>query len=112
MSRLMSVVRSGWVMVPGNLKCPGILPFRILVEEGPTVCLLCVRVGCTDIFFSPLSFSSLERRQVYKLKYCLKRPLNPNQPTTAYAQNSPMKYRWFLLFLLGQQTSTKEFQPL
>ena len=39
--------------------------------------------GCLDIFFPHLSFRSpsLWETARYSLKYCLKGPLNPKQPT-------------------------------
>ena len=66
-------------MVLGKLPVPG----------RPTIWISALAVGagggCLDIFtliypFSPLSPSLWETAQ-YRLKYCLKRPLNPKQPT-------------------------------
>ena len=70
-------------MVLGKLPVPGRPTIWITVGQGPK--------GCFDIFtliypFSPLSPSLWETAR-YRLKYCLKRPLNPKptnqQPTYA-----------------------------
>ena len=71
-------------MVLGKL--PG-----ITVGQGPTALAVGAGGGCLDIFtliypFSPLSPSLWETAQ-YRLKYCLKGPLNPKQPT-----NQPSEY--------------------
>ena len=55
------------------------------VGQGPTALAVGAGGGCLDIFtliypFSPLSPSLWETAR-YKLKYCLKGPLSPNQPT-------------------------------
>ena len=58
----------------------------ISVGQGPTVRAVGASWGCLDNFtllysFSPLSPSLWETTR-YRLKYCLKGPLNPKQPTT------------------------------
>ena len=84
-------------MVPDKLTVPGRLIIWIVVGQGPTAlavgpCPTVIqRCGwvCLDIFtliypFSPLSPSLGTAR--YRLKYCLKGPLNPkttNQPSHA-----------------------------
>ena len=55
------------------------------VGQGPIVLAVGAGGGCLDIFtliypFSPLS-PSLRETARYRLKYCLKGPLNPEQPT-------------------------------
>ena len=55
------------------------------VGQGPTALTVGAGGGCLDIFtllypFSPLSPSLWETTR-YRLKYYLKGPLNPNQPT-------------------------------
>ena len=78
------VVRRCWV----NFQCRGILLFWMTVGQGPTALAVGAGGGCLDIFtliypFSPLSPSLWEAAR-YRLKYCLKRPLDPkttNQPT-------------------------------
>ena len=72
-------------MVLGNLPLPGRPTNRISEEQGPTALAVGAGGGCSDIFtliycFSPLSPSLWETAR-YRLKYCLKRPLNPKQPT-------------------------------
>ena len=55
------------------------------VGQGPIALAVGAEGGCLDIFtlvypFSPLSPSLWETAR-YRLKYCLKGPLNPKQPT-------------------------------
>ena len=76
-------------MALGNLPVPGRPTIWMIVGQGPTVLAVGAGGGCLDIFtliypFSPLS-PSLRETARYRLKYCLKGPLNPNQPT-----NQPM----------------------
>ena len=57
----------------------------ITVGQGPTALAVGAGGGCLDIFtllypFFPLSPSLWETAR-YRLKYCLKGPLNPKQPT-------------------------------
>ena len=75
------VVRRCWV----NLQCWGVLLIWIIVGQGPVALAVGAGGGCLDIFslicpFSPLSPSLWETAR-YRLKYCLKGPLNPKQPT-------------------------------
>ena len=58
------------------------------VGQGPTALAVGACGGCLDIFtliylFSPLSPSLWETAR-YRLKYCLKEPLNPKQPTNQH----------------------------
>ena len=74
-------------MVLGKLPVPGRPTIWITVGQGPTALAVGVGGGCLDIFtliypFFPLSPSLWETAR-YRLKYCLKGPLNPkptNQP--------------------------------
>ena len=73
---------SGGAMVLGKLPVPGRPTIWITVRQGPTA--LAVGVGGVVWTFSlssilPLLF--LWKTARYRLKYCLKGPLNPNQPT-------------------------------
>ena len=76
-------------MVLGKLPVPGRPTIWITVGQGPTALAVAAGGGCLDIFtliypFFPLSPSLWETAR-YRLKYCLKGPLNPkptNQPTT------------------------------
>ena len=75
------VVRWCWV----NFQCRGVLVIRLIVGQGPTALAVGAGGGCLDIFiliylFFPLS-PSLRATARYRLKYCLKGPINPKQPT-------------------------------
>ena len=72
-------------MVLGKLLVPGRPTILITVGQGPAVLAVGASGVCLDIFtliypFFPLSSSLWETAQ-YRLKYCLKGPLNPKQPT-------------------------------
>ena len=74
---------SGGAMVLGKLQVPRRPTIWITVGQGPTA--LAAGEGCFDIFtliypFSPLSPSLWETVR-YRLKHCLKGPLNPKQPS-------------------------------
>ena len=76
---------SGGAMVLGKLPVPGRPTIWIAVGQGPTALAVGAGRGCLDIFtliypFSPLSSSLWETARL-RLKYCLKGPLNPKQPT-------------------------------
>ena len=69
----------------GKLPVPGCPTILITVGQGPTALAVGAGGGCLDIFtliyrFSSLSPSLWETAR-YRLKYCLKGPLNPKQPT-------------------------------
>ena len=77
---------SGGAKVLGKLPVPGRPTILISVGQGPTALAVGAGGGCLDIFaliypFSSLSPSLWETAR-YRLKYCLKGPLNPKQPTT------------------------------
>ena len=69
----------------GNLLVPGRPTIRMVVGQGPTALAVGAGGGCLDIstFIYPFSslFPSLWKTARYRLKYCLKGPLNPKQPT-------------------------------
>ena len=72
-------------MVLGKLPVLGRPTILITVGQGPSALAVGAGGGCLDIFtliyhFSPLSPSLWETAR-YRLKYCLKEPLNPKQPT-------------------------------
>ena len=76
---------SGGAMVLGKLPVPGRPTIWMTVGQGPTALAIGAGGGCLDIFtlsypFFPLSPSLWETAR-YRLKYCLKGPLNPKQPT-------------------------------
>ena len=75
------MVRRCWV----NFQCRGVLLIWIIVGQGPIALAVGAGGGCLDIFsliyhFSFLSPSLWETAR-YRLKYCLKGPLSPKQPT-------------------------------
>ena len=75
-------------MVLGKLPVPGRPTFWISVGQGPTALAVGAGGGCLDIFtliypFSSLSPSLWETAR-YRLKYCLKGPLNQKQPTNQH----------------------------
>ena len=82
----------GWLdgaMVLGKLPVPGRPTIWITVGQGPTALTVGAGGGYLDIFtliypFPPLSPSLWETAR-YRLKYCLKGPLNPKQPTNQLA---------------------------
>ena len=84
----MTQTMCGWLgcaMVLGKLPVLGRPTIWMIVGQGPTVLALGAGGGCLDIFtliylYSPLSPSLWETARC-RLKYCLKGPLNPKQPT-------------------------------
>ena len=73
-------------MVLGKLPVPGRPTIWFSVGQGPTALAVGAGGGCLDIFtliypFSSLSPSLWETAR-YRLKYCLKGPLNQKQPTS------------------------------
>ena len=89
----------GWsdgAMVLGKLPVPGRPTIWITVGQGPTALTEGAGGGCLDIFtliypFSPLSPSPWETAR-YRLKYCLKAPLNAKQPTKQTYQHLDQYY--------------------
>ena len=72
-------------MVLDKLPVPGRPTIWRIVGQGPIALAVGAGWGCLDIFtilylFFPLSPSLWETVR-YRLKYCLKGPLNPKQPT-------------------------------
>ena len=75
------MVRRCWI----NFQCRGVLLTWITIGQGPIVLAVGAGGGCLDIFsliyhFSFLSPALWETAR-YRLKYCLKGPLSPKQPT-------------------------------
>ena len=71
-----------------KLPVPGRPTILITVGQMPTALAVGAGGGSLDIFtliypFSPLSHSLWETAR-YRLKYCLKGPLNPRQPNLKY----------------------------
>ena len=86
-------------MVLGKLPVPGRPTIWMIVGQGPIALAVGAGGGYLDIFtllypFSPL-FPSLWETARYRLKYCLKGPLNPkttNQPSfEAYSRLTVIK---------------------
>ena len=72
------MVRRCWV----NFQCRGVLLIWIIVGQGPIALAVGAGGGCLDIFsLAYLFFLPLWETARYGLKYCLKGPLNPKQPT-------------------------------
>ena len=75
------VVRWCWV----NFQCWGVLLVWIIVGQGPIALAVGADGGLFGHFFSLYPFSTLSpslwETARYRLKYCLKGPLNPKQPT-------------------------------
>ena len=75
------MVRRCWV----NFQCWGVLLIWIIVGQGPIALAIGASGVCLDIFSLNYHFSflspSLRETARYRLKYCLKGPLNPEQPT-------------------------------
>ena len=90
-------------MVLGKLPVPGRPTILIIVGQGPIALAVGAGGGCLDIFtllypFSPLSPSLWETAR-YRLKYCLKGPLNPKQPTNqpaycAFGDGRVVRWCW------------------
>ena len=76
---------SGGAKVLGKLPVPGRPTILITVGQGPIALAVGAGGGCLDIFTLIYPFSSLSpllwETARYRLKYCLKGPLNPKQPT-------------------------------
>ena len=72
-------------MVLGKLPVQGRPTIWIIVGQRPTALAVGAGGGCLDIFSFVYHFSfhtpSLWEAARYGLKYCLKGPLSPNQPT-------------------------------
>ena len=79
------VVRWCWV----NFQCWGGLLIWIIVGQGPTALVVGAEGGCLNIFSLDYHFFSLLSPPLwetarYRLKYCLKGPLSPIQPTNQH----------------------------
>ena len=95
-------------MVLGNLPVPGRPTIWMSVGQGPIALAVGAGGGCLDIFtllypFSPLSPSLWETAR-YRLKYCLKGPLNPNnQPTNHLCDHFLSDCQTFVEFLCSRR---------
>ena len=72
-------------MVLGKLPVPGRPTIWITVGQGPTALVVGAGGSCLEVFSLIYHFLSLSpilwETARYRLKYCLKGPLNPKQPT-------------------------------
>ena len=75
------VVQRCWV----NFQCLGVLLIWIIVGQGPIMLAVGAGGGLFGHFSLTYIFSflshSLWETALYRLKYCLKGPLSPQQPT-------------------------------
>ena len=99
------VVRRCWV----NFQCRGVLLIWIIVGQGPIALVVGAGGGCLDIFsliyhFSFLSPSLWETAR-YRLEYCLKGPLSPQQPT-----NQPIRWLKTGGFLKGYTSNCSAYK--
>ena len=68
----------------GKLSVPGRPTILITVGQGPTALTVGSGGGCLDIFsllYHSSFFLPIWETAQYRLKYCLKGPLSPKQPT-------------------------------
>ena len=99
------VERQCWV----NFQCWGILLVWMTVGQGPIALAVGAGGGCLEIFvliylFSFLSPSLWETAR-YRLKYCLKGPLIPEQPTNILKFFFFSVSKWFLVNSCDHYTS-------
>ena len=77
---------------------PGRPTIWITVGQGPIVLVVGAGGGCLDIFTLMYPFSSLSpslwETARYRLKYCLKGPLNPKQPTNQPFKRLLLQNQW------------------
>ena len=95
-----------------NFQCRGVLLIWIIVGQGPIALAVGAGGGCLDIFsliyhFSFLSLSLWETAR-YRLKYCLKGPLSPKQPTNLPTLAPPRLKLWPEYFSPGLPTVAKQ----
>ena len=77
-------------MLGKNLQCRGVLLVWMIVGQGLIALAVGAGGGCLDIFSLSYLFSflspSLWETALYRLKYCLKGPLNPKQRTNQHTK--------------------------
>ena len=77
-------------MVLGKFPVPGRPTILITIGQRPTALAVGAGGGCLDILLSSILSPSLWETVRYRLKYCLKEPLNPKQPTNQPSSYTPM----------------------
>ena len=100
-------------MALGKLPVPGRPTIWMIVGQGPTALAVGAGGGCLDIFtliypFSPLSPSLWETAR-YRLKYCLKGPLNPKQPTNYLITVAPSFIRVIIVRVITFAAAGTEY---
>ena len=93
-------------MALGKLPVPGRPTIWMMVGQGPTALAVGAGGGCSDIFTLLYPFSPLSAW--YRLKYCLKGPLNPNQPTNQPQKLTQLSSRSHPRHLVGKRTAQKD----
>ena len=96
-------------MVLGNLSVLRRPTLWMILERGPIALAIGAGGGCLDIFtilypFSPIS-SSLWETARYRVKNCLKGPLDRKQPTNQHTETCP----WILSFWSSQNFVIESF---
>ena len=86
---------SGGAKVLGKLPVPGRPTIWIKVGKGPTALAVGAVGGCLDIFTLIYPFLSSAAR--YRLKYRLKGPLSPKQPTNQPSDH--LHRKWLFIWL-------------
>ena len=103
-------------MVLGKLPVPGCPTIWIIVGQGPTGLAVGAGVGCLGIFSLVYHFSfhtpSLWETARYRLKYCLKVPLSPNQPANqstalSYSEEATLPFQFLNPFSMGSTLKGK-----
>ena len=100
-------------MVLRQLPVPGRPTIWITVGQGPTALVVGADGSCLDVFtlIYPFlsSFSLSWETARYRLKYCLKGPLNPKQPTNqaTFSSEALTTFRSLVISPLGPSFQSK-----
>ena len=92
----------------GKLPVPGRPTILITVGQGPIALAVDAGGGGLDIF--TLLSPSLWETARYRLKYCLKGPLNPKQPTNPKHADCRIKFLQFFLPIPTHSPVPKYFE--
>ena len=108
-----------WYLI--NFQCRGVLLIWSIVGQGSTALAVGAGGGCLDIFSLVCRFSFLSpplwETARYRLKYCLKGPLSPKQPTNQPTKQQtrlspfPTKLNKSTSLMLGPSLSLMHDQP-